>query len=364
MAQLVKHLKVSSIADGPDPNQVNPSDWNASHVFSGGALGGLLMRDSGDATYGASWLASVAAGSVLISNGVGAVPTWASSFTLGGNLAVGGLLGVTGFGTHSFTAAGTGTNSLALRNSVAGPTNKSEFALGNDTNAALLDIVSYSSTYTASLSFDVPNGSVLYQAGAGGLSLVAAGAAASLRFYSGGAVERMRLASDGTVLINALSSQGGGKLYIAADSAANVAIALQSTNPANALAYLFFINSAVAGCGSIAQTGASTVVYNTSSDRRLKDDRGRATDLSALRAVAVHDFAWKADGLADRGVFAQDAHALYPRAVTQGDDDLTESGALAHPWMTDYSKFVADLIVGWQYHEQRLDALETALAGR
>jgi len=82
MSQLVKHLKVSAIPDGPDPNQINPSDWNASHVFSGGALGGLLMRDTGDATYGASWIASVAAGSVLISNGVGAAPTWAASLTL------------------------------------------------------------------------------------------------------------------------------------------------------------------------------------------------------------------------------------------------------------------------------------------
>jgi hypothetical protein len=140
------------------------------------------------------------------------------------------------------------------------------------------------------------------------------------------------------------------------------AIAQKNLSPANNGQYQWFINSAGGGAGAIAQTGALTVSFTTSSDARLKDDLGHATDLEALRAVRVHDFTWKADGVRDRGIFAQDAHALYPRAVFPGSDQTTETGALARPWMTDYSKFVPDLIVGWQQHDAAIAELRAALA--
>jgi hypothetical protein len=131
---------------------------------------------------------------------------------------------------------------------------------------------------------------------------------------------------------------------------------------ANNLTYMQFNNTVDGSAGNVVQTGATTVAYNTASDGRLKTDHGRAADLSGLRAVTVHDFTWTADGVADRGIFAQEAHALYPRAIVPGTDERTDSGALAHPWMTDYSKFVPDLIVGWQQHDAALAALRAALA--
>jgi hypothetical protein len=48
------HAFVSQVPDGSDVTKVRPSNWNAEHVFSGGAHQQLLMRDTGDAT-GASW---------------------------------------------------------------------------------------------------------------------------------------------------------------------------------------------------------------------------------------------------------------------------------------------------------------------
>jgi hypothetical protein len=359
MSQLVKHLKVSAIADGPDPNQVNPSDWNASHVFSGGALGGLLMRDTGDATYGASWIASVAAGSVLISNGVGAAPTWAASLTLGGNLTVAGLVTVNGFGQHQFTAAGTGSNGLNVRNTTAGPTNDARVVIGNDANAALTTLIAYSSTFTSTGPF-VANGSLLYCAGPGGLSLVAADGAGAMRFYTGGTGERMRITAAGDVVVNGTVAATNTLVSVLADQSVRaVGLAIQNLNAGNGLYYMFFINSALGAAGSIQQTGASTVAYTTTSDVRLKTDDGIAVDLSALRAVVVHDFTWTADGRPDRGVFAQDTIDVFPRAITEGSDLTSDAGQLMNPWGADYSKFVPDLIVGWQQHEARLAALET-----
>jgi hypothetical protein len=125
---------------------------------------------------------------------------------------------------------------------------------------------------------------------------------------------------------------------------------------------VLFYNSAVAVAGNIAQTGATGVSYGTASDARLKTDRGRATTLDALRALVVHDFVWNADGSADRGVFAQDTYNVFPRAIQKGTDETTDEGILKHPWMTDYSKFVPDLIVGWQQHDAELAALRAAFA--
>lgn len=153
-----------------------------------------------------------------------------------------------------------------------------------------------------------------------------------------------------------------GRVSIADDGAGSFALGLQNINPAGGMYYVVFYNAAQALAGSIYQSGDTTVAYNTSSDARLKADAGRATDLSALRGVVVHDFTWKGAGVRDRGIFAQEAYALYPRAVSPGTDETTARGDLVRPWMTDYSKFVSDLIVGWQQHEADLAALRAELA--
>ena len=164
----------------------------------------------------------------------------------------------------------------------------------------------------------------------------------------------------GFLKINTL--QQSARLAIADDGAGSFALGLQNINPAGGMYYVVFYNSAMALAGSIYQSGDTTVAYNTSSDARLKADAGPATDLSALRAVVVHDFMWKGAGVRDRGIFAQEAYALYPRAVSPGTDETTARGDLARPWMIDYSKFVSDLIVGWQQHEADLAALRAELA--
>lgn len=101
--------------------------------------------------------------------------------------------------------------------------------------------------------------------------------------------------------------------------------------------------------GSITTTDAATA-YNTSSDARLKNDLGLATDVSVLSNTQIHNFSWKGSGSLDRGVFAQDAVKVNPRAIAHDKD--------SDWWGADYSKYVPDLIVGWQNHEARLAALE------
>jgi hypothetical protein len=188
--------------------------------------------------------------------------------------------------------------------------------------------------------------------------------AAALRLLTG-VTERLRLAATGEVLVGSATplpgySQAVGLVFGSTTGAGLVA---QNVSAANTGNFHVFLNSAGGLAGYIAQSGVTGVIFGTASDQRLKVDGGRASDLTALRAVVIHDFTWKADGVRDRGVFAQEAHALYPRAVTAGTDETTADGAhLTHPWGTDYSKFVPDLIVGWQQHDVEIAALRAFLA--
>ena len=59
-----------------------------------------------------------------------------------------------------------------------------------------------------------------------------------------------------------------------------------------------------------------------------------------------------------RGVFAQEAVLVCPAAISVGEDERNAAGNLVKPWMADYSKYVPDLIVGWQNLDARLAALE------
>jgi hypothetical protein len=163
--------------------------------------------------------------------------------------------------------------------------------------------------------------------------------------------------------INNATDPVNSQLFLSVDSTArSYGLAVYSSNAANNLVYVQFLSSGLAATGAITQTGAGSVTYGTTSDIRLKTDYGPATDLTALRGVVIHDFAWTADDRHDRGVFAQDAAAVFPRAIVAGSDETTGGGSLAHPWMTDYSKFVPDLIVGWQQHDAAIAEIRAALA--
>lgn len=59
MSNVLAHVFVSAKADGADPTQVQPSNWNAGHSFSGGSNGNLIVRDTSDATYGAAWASTL-----------------------------------------------------------------------------------------------------------------------------------------------------------------------------------------------------------------------------------------------------------------------------------------------------------------
>ena len=83
------------------------------------------------------------------------------------------------------------------------------------------------------------------------------------------------------------------------------------------------------------------------------------TDVSILRLTKIHDYEWISNNASGRGVFAQEAVEICPRAVLIGDDVVNDNGELLQPWSVDYSKYVPDLIVGWQQHDATIATLTT-----
>jgi hypothetical protein len=271
---------------------------------------------------------------------------------------LGGVLKVDGFGSHTFSAGGTGAQQLAVRNTTAGTANYCEVAVGNDSTARLTLLQATASTFTPS-GYALANGSTVVGTGAGGLSIAVSDATGHVRFYTNGN-ERARITSAGAIVINGTASLASEMFTVITS---NVGITIQCTALTNDGTFMYYRNSANVAAGSITQTGATTLTFNTTSDARLKIDQGRVEDLSALRGLIIHDFIWKSDGIQDRGVFAQEAHPLYPRAITVGDDALVSDGtAPVRPWMVDYSKFVPDLIAGWQAHDATIADLQARLA--
>lgn len=129
---------------------------------------------------------------------------------------------------------------------------------------------------------------------------------------------------------------------------------------ANGTPLEFFGNSSSGGIvGSITTTSATTS-YNTTSDRRLKthirDLPGSGAIVDALRPRL---FDWKNGGKDNYGFVAQELYAVFPQAVTKGDDDPEK---VTRQWSMDAAKLVPVLTAEIKDLRARVAALEAATA--
>jgi hypothetical protein len=143
-----------------------------------------------------------------------------------------------------------------------------------------------------------------------------------------------------------------------------------TTDTAVSVNSVFNINAAVAGnvyasfrrsntqIGSVTNATATSVAYNTTSDRRLKRIIGPVADAAErVRRLKVWHFAWKTDDIEQDGLIADEVQSVVPIAVTGEPDAVDDDGEIVAQQM-DYSKLVPLLTAALQAALDRIDTLE------
>ena len=214
-------------------------------------------------------------------------------------------------------------------------------------------------------------------AGAGEpLILIAPDTTATMRFYTGGstsASEKMRITSGGDVQIglsanyspitlyigtatNGSTGQGGQSLFGGAEASQDTGHASGTASGSNY--HRFIYNGSV--IGSITQSGVSAVLYNTSSDYRLKEDLQEIKGLEKIQAIKVYNYKWKAEESRMDGVLAHELAEILPYAVHGKKDEVDEEGNDKMQGV-DYSKIVPILIKAMQELSAKIETLEAEI---
>jgi hypothetical protein len=110
--------------------------------------------------------------------------------------------------------------------------------------------------------------------------------------------------------------------------------------------------------GSISQNGTTGVLYNISSDYRLKEAVQPITDgLSRINALKPSIYKWKSDGSAGEGFLAHELAEVVPFAVTGKKDAVNEDGSIKSQGI-DMSRIVPILVAAIKELTARVEALE------
>ena len=177
-----------------------------------------------------------------------------------------------------------------------------------------------------------------------------------IAFYTAGAstpVERARIDYSGNLLVGATASgQPDANYFMARNASGFQANIGHATGTASGQPFVYMVYGGVA-IGSITQSGTTAVLYNLTSDQRLKENIANAESSSDLiDAIQVRQYNWKSDGSFQRyGFIAQELVTVAPEAVHQPADP-------EEMMAVDYSKLVPMLVKEIQSLRKRILTLE------
>jgi len=225
--------------------------------------------------------------------------------------------------------------------------------------------------------------SLFHTAGPPNSVLLSGGSNVALRHLTGGS-DRMTILADGNMLwgtklaannqVAGMEFQPHGRLDITQTiGSVNVVLVKAGASPGNGQAFTYY-NNAAASIGSVTMTsGLNGVLFNTTSDRRLKSLTRIVDPDEALDKVARMEpvnFVWRDASAAGEqtGFFAQDLHTVAPEAVTVGrgepgdeadPDDPANPGFV--PWMADHSALVPTLVAAVQALTRKVADLQARI---
>ena len=123
------------------------------------------------------------------------------------------------------------------------------------------------------------------------------------------------------------------------------------SNTATGASFLAFYRPDGTILGNISQNGLSTVAYNTSSDRRLKNNIVNTHfGVADLMKIQVRDYVYKADASNTpvTGFIAQELYEIFPNAITKpaNEEDM---------WSVDYGKVTPLLVKAIQEQQATIE---------
>jgi hypothetical protein len=162
--------------------------------------------------------------------------------------------------------------------------------------------------------------------------------------------EAMRIDTSGNLLVNTTSNLLSNTNSQVLASANGYAIFNHASGTGSGIKYAYFGYNAVE-IGSITQSGTTAVLYNVTSDQRLKENIVDAPS-GNINDIKVRSFDWIADGSHQPyGMVAQELVEVAPYAVHQPQNPEEMMGV-------DYSKLVPMMIKEIQDLKQRIATLE------
>lgn len=210
--------------------------------------------------------------------------------------------------------------------------------------------------------FSVRKAGVVYgnlSATANALTIDGVGSGGTIVFRTGAAdTERARIDSSGNLLVGTTSfayqpTQGA---TIAGGTVGAIGIG-HASGTADGNGFLNFAYNGT-NIGSVVQSSTSSVLYNTSSDYRLKNVIGPVTDSGTrIDALEPIEYEWKLNGSRTRGFLAHKFQEVYAGSVTGAKDAVDAEGKPVYQAMqAGSSEVIADLVAEIQSLRKRLAA--------
>jgi len=185
---------------------------------------------------------------------------------------------------------------------------------------------------------------------------VTTGNAQTYKWHNGG-TQSMTLDASGNLLVGTTTQRNAAKFTLSYNGSTNNGIAIIETATASGTEFLAFQNASGTNIGSVSRvTTTDAVLYNTTSDKRLKSNIVDANlVLEKLMNVKVRQFDWtEGNSHQDAGFIAQELEPVLSGIVTKGktEEDM---------WQIDYARLTPYLVKAIQEQQILIELLTTRL---